>query len=257
MERVGEAGDEAFVLVGVVTQVVMHVGDAEVEFPLGPGGEGGEGQQEGGGVGPAADAHDDALAAPEAAAVAEAGGEVFDEAVSMEDHEFRRRHPFIITLAIMDQASTQVMEIVCNLDDVTGEVIGAAVDALLEAGALDVWTTPITMKKQRPGVMLSLLCQTEEREKFARRVMELTGSFGVRFRAWGRMVLERRHETVPTEFGPVRLKVGTMEGRIVSVKPEFEDVRELAARSGRDVVTVMSAAKAAAEAWRVKQGVSR
>src|SRR5690554_3795241 len=106
-----------------------------------------------------------------------------------------------------DQPPTEVVELAVNLDDTTPELIGAAMTALLAEGALDAWTTAIGMKKQRPGVMLCVLCPAERREATARRVLELTGSFGVRWRAWQRMVLDRRFVTLETPAGSVRVKV--------------------------------------------------
>ncbi len=97
---------------------------------------------------------------------------------------------------------------------------------------LDVWTAPIQMKKNRPGVMLSLLCEEGEADRLARRVIELTGTFGLRFRAWDRLVLQRRHETVQTPYGPIRFKVGLLDGKVAVRKPEFEDVREAAKKHG-------------------------
>ncbi|GAB4108184.1 MAG: DUF111 family protein [Phycisphaeraceae bacterium] len=144
-------------------------------------------------------------------------------------------------------AATAVTEIAVNLDDVTGEVVGDAVRTLLQAGALDVWTTPIQMKKQRPGVMLALLCDTERRDEFARMVISLTGSFGVRFRDWGRLVLDRRHVTVDTRYGKARIKVGELDGRLLVARPEFDDVKRLAQEAGVPVRDVMDAAQAAAD----------
>ena len=123
---------------------------------------------------------------------------------------------------------TAVTEIVVNLDDLTGEVIGEAQRELLRAGALDVWTTAIQMKKQRPGVQLSLLCESAKRDEMAKLVIELTGSFGVRFRDWGRLVLDRRHVKVETRFGKVRIKVGELDGKVVVARPEFDDAKHLA-----------------------------
>ncbi len=143
---------------------------------------------------------------------------------------------------------TEVTEIAVNLDDVTGEVVGDAVRTLLQAGALDVWTTAIQMKKQRPGVMLSLLCGADRRDEFARLLIELTGSFGVRFRDWGRLVLDRRHVTVETRYGKVRIKVGELDGKIVVARPEFDDVKHLAQEAGVPVRDVMDAAASAAYA---------
>lgn len=146
----------------------------------------------------------------------------------------------------MTAAPTEVIEIAANVDDASGEVIGAAVDALLEAGALDVWTAPIGMKKNRPAVCLSLLCEPDQRDALARRVIELTGSFGVRYRAWSRLVVDRRHETVNTRYGPVRIKVGRLDGRDAVRKVEFDDARRAAEAAGVSVGAVIDAAKAAA-----------
>lgn len=132
----------------------------------------------------------------------------------------------------MEQAAEQIVEIVTHLDDASGEVVGHATAALLAEGSLDVWTTPVSMKKNRPGVMLSLLCLEADSARLARRVMELTGSFGVRYRAWDRLVLHRRHETVETPYGPVRVKIGELDGKIIARKPEFQDVLKAAAAHG-------------------------
>ncbi len=139
----------------------------------------------------------------------------------------------------------EVVEIAANLDDASGEVLGAAIDALLEAGALDVWTTSIGMKKQRPGVCLSLLCRPEQRDDLAQRMIELTGTFGVRHRAWGRVELDRRHETVTTDFGDIRIKVGSLHGRDVTAKVEFDDAVQAAAAHGATARQVVAAAMAA------------
>lgn len=148
----------------------------------------------------------------------------------------------------------EVTEIVVNLDDVTGEVLGDAQRTLMQAGALDVWTSAIQMKKGRPGVMLSLLCENTKRDELARLMIELTGSFGVRFRDWGRVVLDRRHVTVDTRYGRLRVKVGELGGKIVAASPEFEDVKKMAHEAGASVREVMDAAQSAAHIWREAQG---
>lgn len=155
----------------------------------------------------------------------------------------------------MQQAETQVVEMATNLDDVPGEVVGAAVASLLaEPGVLDVWTTPIAMKKDRPGVMLSLLCERGAMEVVGRRMMEQTGTFGVRHRPWERMVLERRQVSVETPLGSVRVKVGTWQGAVVAAKPEFEDVQKLAKANGVSVRQAMAAARAAADELVTRKG---
>lgn len=151
--------------------------------------------------------------------------------------------------AASDELSRPVCELCVNLDDVTAEVVGSATQALFAAGALDVWTTAIQMKKQRPGVMLSVLCDAAKQREFAVRIIELTGSFGVRFRVWDRLTLDRRHETLTTRFGDVRVKVGSLDGRILVAQPEYEDVRTRAEAAGQPVRVVLLAAQAAAYQW--------
>ncbi|MEM1027690.1 MAG: nickel insertion protein [Planctomycetota bacterium] len=144
--------------------------------------------------------------------------------------------------------ATRVVELVVNLDDATGEVVGDATRTLLAEGALDVWTTPIQMKKQRPGVMLSVLTAPEDSPAMAKRILELTGSFGVRFREWDRLVLDREHVTADTRLGEVQLKLGRRDGRLVTAQPEFESARALAESAGVSVREAMDAARAAADA---------
>lgn len=147
----------------------------------------------------------------------------------------------------MQKPSTRVSEIAANLDDVTGEVVGQAVDALRRAGALDVWTTPIQMKYDRPAVTLSALVETDDAVRLSELLMELTGSFGVRRREWDRVVLDRRFESIDTPFGPVRIKIGELDGRVVAVKPEYADAARAADEAGVVVRLVLDTARAAAQ----------
>jgi len=146
----------------------------------------------------------------------------------------------------MDETPQRVIELSTNLDDATGEIVGHAIDALLADGALDAWATPMVMKKGRPGVTLSLLGREEDADRLARRVIDLTGTFGVRRRAWERVVVERRAERVETEYGPIAVKVGELDGRVVVCKAEFDAVVAAAERHGAPVREVLAAAQAAA-----------
>lgn len=154
----------------------------------------------------------------------------------------------------MDQAAGRVIEIAVNLDDVSGEVVGDALETLRAEGAVDVWATGISMKKGRPGVGIHVLCLEGDRERLSKRVIELTGAFGVRYREWERLVLERRHVEVETAYGVVRLKVGELDGEVLSVKPEFEDVKAAAEGAGTNVRWVMEEARRAAVEWRMGSG---
>ena len=115
-----------------------------------------------------------------------------------------------------------------NLDDVTGEQVGAAIDRLIQAGALDAWATPITMKKGRPGITLSVLAHEDQQDTLAKQLIADTGSFGVRFRTWDRLVLDRAYHQRDTPLGSLKLKAGSLAGQPLTVKPEFDEVLALA-----------------------------
>ena len=119
-----------------------------------------------------------------------------------------------------------------NLDDATGEQLGFAMERLFEAGALDVWYTPIQMKKNRPGVMLSALGPAALESKLAEVFLRDTPTLGVRVRPVGRYVAERDVVTVETEYGPMRVKRKWLGGEVVSAAPEYEDVAAAARASG-------------------------
>ncbi len=161
-----------------------------------------------------------------------------------------RDHP---ANADVGDSPISVVELCVNLDDATGELIGAAFQALLDAGALDVWTTAITMKKQRPGTMLSLLCREPDADRLAKLVLHHTGSFGVRRRAWDRVVLQRRFVEVDTTLGPVRVKVGQLDGHAIVARPEHDDVARLAAQHQVTVREAGAAAEVAAQHWLAQQ----
>jgi uncharacterized protein (TIGR00299 family) protein len=140
-----------------------------------------------------------------------------------------------------------------NLDDLSPELVADAADALRAAGALDVWSTPAQMKKSRPGVVLSALCEPSWRASVVGAFFEASTTFGVRATTVLRAELERRvvRVEVPEAGGSVRVKIGLLEGRVVSAKPEHDDVAELAAATGRPVRLVHEAAAAAARALRL------
>ena len=111
-----------------------------------------------------------------------------------------------------------------NLDNATGEQLGFAMERLFEAGALDVWHTPIQMKKNRPGVLLSALGPAALESKLAEVFLRDTPTLGVRVRPVGRYVADRDIVTVETEYGPMRVKRKWLGGEVVSAAPEYEDV---------------------------------
>lgn len=121
------------------------------------------------------------------------------------------------------------VELRCNLDDMTGEAIGFAVRRLREAGALDVWTQAIQMKKDRPGTLLCCLCPPEQEAEFARLMLKHTTTIGVRCQTLRRYTLQREAVTLDTPYGPVRAKRSHGYG-VDRTKPEFDDLAQIAER---------------------------
>lgn len=130
-----------------------------------------------------------------------------------------------------------------NIDDMNPQIYGYLYDRLLRAGALDVWTTPIYMKKNRPAQMLSVLVEAECRETCAEIVLAETTSIGLRIiPIEARIEAQRRMERVKTRFGEVHCKVSSYRGRMVSVTPEYEDCRRLAEQGQIPLKTVQQEA---------------
>jgi pyridinium-3,5-bisthiocarboxylic acid mononucleotide nickel chelatase len=130
----------------------------------------------------------------------------------------------------------------CNLDDTLPEWLGAVMERVLAAGALDVFMTPVQMKKQRPGTLLSVLCRPDDRGAMLDLLFSETTTFGVRAYSAERTLLARRHVSVDTPYGAVRVKVGTWRGRDVTRAPEFDDCRRCAEAHGVPVRRVYDAA---------------
>lgn len=117
-----------------------------------------------------------------------------------------------------------------NVDDLSPQVYEVVMERLFDAGALDVYLTPIQMKKNRPATLLSVICEPSLIEKLSDIIFEETTSIGVRIDARKRICLPREIVTVETEFGPIRVKVARKDGEIANVGPEYEDCRAAAAK---------------------------
>ena len=141
-----------------------------------------------------------------------------------------------------------VTRIETNLDDVSPQVLGAVMQQLLAAGALDVWFTPVQMKKSRPGTMLSALCDEGAAEKIADIIFAETTAFGLRVEKIQRLKLARRFETVKTRLGEVTVKLGFKGERLLQIAPEFESCRAIAEHTGVPLREVHLAALEAARA---------
>lgn len=126
-----------------------------------------------------------------------------------------------------DEQANDVIELSCNLDDMTGEDTGFAMEVLFEAGALDVYVTSIQMKKNRPGIMLNCLCRPEQADQLAELILKHTTTFGVRKNSFTRYTLDRTSQVMDTTLGTVRLKRGTGFG-VSKQKIEMDDLVQLA-----------------------------
>jgi hypothetical protein len=141
----------------------------------------------------------------------------------------------------------QVWVLETNLDDVPGEVIGYCFDRLFAAGALDVFTVPIAMKKNRPGVLLSVLAPDAARAAIEEVLFRETGTLGVRRHGATRHKLHRRSCTVQTPWGPVQGKLGWREGQEPVFSPEYEDCARVAREHGVPLREVQALAQQAYE----------
>ncbi|MDO5154609.1 MAG: DUF111 family protein [Eubacteriales bacterium] len=131
----------------------------------------------------------------------------------------------------------QVLELRCNIDDMTGEDLAYAMDVLLERGALDVYTIPIGMKKGRTGIMLSVLCKEGQRKEMARTIFQYTTTIGIRENVCNRMILGRREYSVDSEWGPIHVKQSGGYG-VLREKMEFEELKKIAQREGLSLAQV-------------------
>jgi uncharacterized protein (TIGR00299 family) protein len=126
-------------------------------------------------------------------------------------------------------AVDEIIVVEANIDDSTAELLGYAMERLFEEGALDVFFSPIQMKKNRPGVMISFLCRTHRLERLAQLLLTETSAIGLRYYRAERMVLRRQIVEQQTEFGPVRFKqVFDNNGAVMRTTPEYEDCRRIA-----------------------------
>jgi uncharacterized protein (TIGR00299 family) protein len=122
----------------------------------------------------------------------------------------------------------EVSVIEANLDDMNPQIYGYFLERALAAGALDVYTTPVQMKKNRPGTLLTVLCKPQDTNALTSMIFAETTTFGVRTTNAQRRILPREHVSVSTTFGDVRIKLSRVNGRILHVSPEFDDCRKLA-----------------------------
>ena len=142
-----------------------------------------------------------------------------------------------------DWETDRVAVIETNCDDINAEILGNFVEIALNAGALDVFHTPIQMKKNRPGVLLTILCAEAEADKFSDLILRETSAFGVRRTVAERRKLRREFVEVKTKYGKVTVKLGRLDGEVVQIAPEFESCKKLAQAAKVPLARVYEAAR--------------
>ena len=139
-------------------------------------------------------------------------------------------------------ASETIAVLEANLDDLNPQVFGYVMDRLLEEGALDAFGMPVQMKKNRPGMLLTVLCRPGDASKLTQLIFTETTTLGVRRREEMRQTLARRWEDVGTRWGEVRIKIASMNGTVTNFAPEYEDCRLIAAQHHVPLKQVMGEA---------------
>ena len=153
--------------------------------------------------------------------------------------DFERANCVRVLLGETQEKPEGIWELNCNVDDMTGEQIGFALEILMELGALDVFTIPIGMKKSRPGILLTVLCKEADKEKMVSLIFKHTTTLGIREKFCSRYTLRRKGETVGTPYGVIRKKVSAGYG-IQRSKYEYEDVACAAKANNLSIAQVLS-----------------
>jgi uncharacterized protein (TIGR00299 family) protein len=143
---------------------------------------------------------------------------------------------------ITESGAQTVVVLETNLDDMSPQIYGYFADCALAAGALDVFSVPVQMKKNRPGQWITVLCEPGSEHKLAELIFRETTTLGIRRSTVARETLQRETITVKTEFGPVRVKVARLNGRTLNVSPEYDDCRAIASEKGVPLKRVMAEA---------------
>lgn len=145
----------------------------------------------------------------------------------MGEKDFDTANCVRVLLGTTEDGRDAVSELYCSIDDMTPEALGFAMDRLFEAGALEVYTVPIGMKKSRPGILLCAMCRNEDRDEFIKLLFKHTTTLGVRENISRRYILSRRIDKVQTPYGEIRKKTASGYG-VVKEKYEYEDIARTA-----------------------------
>jgi uncharacterized protein (DUF111 family) len=157
--------------------------------------------------------------------------------------------PNVLRLSVGESSATNMEETVTvletALDDLSPQVLALVTENALAQGALDAMLTPVIMKKGRPGTLLTILCNAADSVAMQRLILTETTTLGLRIRNDRRVVLDRSHAPVQTQYGEIRMKVGSLNGEELNAVPEFEDCRKAALAHTVPVKKVQQAAVAA------------
>ena len=143
-----------------------------------------------------------------------------------------------VFLGESNDKTDDIIELECNMDDMSPELIGFAMQKLFDAGALEVYTTAVGMKKSRPGIMLTVLCRPEDKTLIIEQIFAHTTTIGIRESGKNRYVLDRRIETVDTQFGPIRKKISTGY-KVTREKYEYDDISSVANEKNMSIEDVL------------------
>jgi uncharacterized protein (TIGR00299 family) protein len=160
------------------------------------------------------------------------------------DRDFKNR-PNVLRLFIGkqwlsgDQSNERLTVVEANIDDMNPQIYEYVMERLFKAGALDVYFTQVMMKKGRPGVKMTVLCNEKQREDLMKIVLKETSTIGLRFYETKRRVLQREIKTIDTEFGKIRMKFSRLGDDILRVTPEYEDCKRIAKKRNIPLIDVM------------------
>ena len=153
--------------------------------------------------------------------------------------DFERANCVRVLLGETAKQNDEILELNCNVDDMTGEALGFAIGELMENGALDAFSIPIGMKKSRPGILLTVMCREADREKMVSLMFRHTTTLGIREKRCQRHILDRRLETVNTPYGKVHRKISTGYG-VQRVKYEYNDLARIAKEQNLSLSEVLA-----------------
>jgi uncharacterized protein (TIGR00299 family) protein len=161
-----------------------------------------------------------------------------------------KNHPNVVRITIgetvdetVSAAPIETISILeANVDDMTPQIFGYVMERALEQGALDVFGTAVQMKKNRPGMLLTVLCRSEDSAMLTKLIFSETTTLGVRMRQEARATLARRHVSIQTKWGEVRMKLANLNGNVSNYAPEYEDCRRIAEQQHVPLKTVMQEA---------------